>query len=61
MLKYCLTNTEDLKRLYGLDFVVPFEVDIEVGKSFGDGIEARFDEGGLLLNGKALRRYVSQQ
>lgn len=60
MLKYCLTNTEDLKRLYGLDFVVPFEVDIEVGKSFGDGIEADFDEEGHLLNGKALRRYVSQ-
>jgi len=60
LLKYCLPRTDDLTQMYGIDFVVPFEVDIEAGKSFGDGIEAEFDSFGNLLNGKALRQYVQK-
>ena len=58
LLKYSLQSTQDLPALYGFDFVVPFEVDIEVGKSFGDGIEATFTEEGVLTNHSELINYV---
>ena len=53
-----LTSTEDLKTYYNLDFVVPFEVDIEVGKSFGDGLEVEFDENGISKNINSIVNYV---
>ena len=53
-----LTSTADLKDFYNLDFVVPFEVDVEVGTSFGDGIEVEFDNKGTALNIKELTDYV---
>ena len=53
-----LTSTSDLKGYYNLDFVVPFAVDVEVGTSFGDGIEVEFDNAGTPLNIKELTDYV---
>jgi DNA polymerase-1 len=53
-----LPCTADLKSLYNLDFVVPFEVDIEVGKSFGEVIAAKFDDTGSLNNLNELLEYV---
>ena len=53
-----LTSTADLKDFYNLDFVVPFEVDVEVGTSCGDGIEVEFDNKGTALNIKELTDYV---
>jgi hypothetical protein len=53
-----LTATADLRQYYGLDFVVPFEVDIEAGTSFGDGIEVKFDSQGSALNTSEIINYV---
>jgi hypothetical protein len=44
--------------LYNLDFIIPFEVDIEVGKSFGEVIAADFDDSGSLSNLDDLLKYV---
>tara|TARA_R110000851_G_scaffold2544_4_gene10284 strand:+ start:8941 stop:10464 length:1524 start_codon:yes stop_codon:yes gene_type:complete len=52
-----LTYTEDLKGYYNLDISVPFEVDIEVGTSFGDGLEAEFTQD-VLQNEDAILNYV---
>jgi len=53
-----LTSTHDLKDYYGLEFVVPFEVDVEVGTSFGDVLDVEFDDQGKALNTKELIDYV---
>jgi DNA polymerase-1 len=53
-----LPSTEDLKTLYNLDFVVPFEVDIEIGKSFGEVMTADFDTAGSLSNLDEILTYV---
>ena len=58
LLKYCLQSTKDLPSKYDFEFLVPFEVDIEVGKSFGDGIEADFDSEGRLINHSSILQYV---
>jgi len=44
--------------LYGLDFVVPFAVDVEAGRSFGDMIDVEFDGQGHLLNKSEIIDYV---
>ena len=61
VLKFSLTNTEDFKGYYGIDFIVPFEVDIEVGNSFGDGKEAEFTPEGRLTNLTELYEYVENK
>ena len=53
-----LISTNDLKKYYNLDFVVPFEVDIEVGTSFGDGLEVEFDSSGVPQNVDSITSYV---
>jgi DNA polymerase-1 len=58
IMRESLTSTADLKSYYGLDFVVPFEVDIEVGPSFGDGLEVDFDSAGSPLNTSELIAHV---
>ena len=58
LMRYVLENTDDFKELYALDFVVPFSVDVEAGKSFGDMIEADFNEDGHLLNEAEVLDYV---
>jgi len=60
MMKYVLESTEDFKTLYGLDFVVPFVVDVEAGRSFGDLIEAEFAPEGRLLNEAEIFDYVKK-
>jgi len=45
LVRETLTSTKELKRAIGLDFIVPFVVDIEVGRSFGFGVRAKFDSG----------------
>jgi len=40
-----LVNYPHLRQLFGIDFAVPFGVDVEVGRSFGDGVSASFTEG----------------
>ena len=39
-----LVNYPNIKRLFGLDFDVPFGIDIEVGNSFGEGEPVDFNE-----------------
>tara|TARA_R110002033_G_scaffold36597_6_gene75198 strand:- start:238 stop:585 length:348 start_codon:yes stop_codon:yes gene_type:complete len=60
LIKYCLQSTDDLPAIYGFKFLVPFEVDIEVGKSFGDCSEAEFDTSGNLQNQIKLLNYVQE-
>jgi DNA polymerase I-like protein with 3'-5' exonuclease and polymerase domains len=60
MMKYVLESTADFKTLYGLDFVVPFLVDVEAGRSFGDLIEAEFAPEGRLLNEAEIFDYVKE-
>ena len=38
--------------------VVPFEVDVEVGTSFGHLTEAKFSNKGNLLNGKEIQSFL---
>ena len=59
LMKYVLQSTEDFKTLYGLDFIVPFEVDVEAGKSFGDMLDVEFDSDGYFLNNKEIIDYVT--
>jgi DNA polymerase-1 len=58
LMRYVLESTEDFKELYGLDFVVPFAVDVEAGYSFGDMIDAEFSSEGHLLNEAEIIDYV---
>tara|TARA_R110002020_G_scaffold260883_3_gene475228 strand:+ start:1145 stop:2659 length:1515 start_codon:yes stop_codon:yes gene_type:complete len=58
LMKYVLQSTDDFKGFYGLDFIVPFEVDVEAGKSFGDMIDVEFDSTGQVLNKKEIINYV---
>ena len=58
LVKRELTDTSDLERLYHLKFKVPFEVDVEVGKAFGDGIEVEFSKAGEMENLKEIMGYV---
>ena len=58
IMRTALPSTADLKTLYNLEFVVPFEVDIEVGKSFGEVIAAEFDSAGSLSNLDKILEYV---
>lgn len=58
LMRYVLESTEDFKGLYGLDFVVPFAVDVEAGRSFGDMIDVEFDAQGNLLNKSEIIDYV---
>jgi len=58
LVKKELTDSKDLETLYNLKFKVPFEVDVEVGKTFGDGIEAEFSDSGELTNRKDILEYV---
>ena len=57
-MKYVLQSTDEFKGLYGLDFVVPFEVDVEAGKSFGDMIDVKFNPAGQFLNNDEIINYV---
>jgi len=59
LMKYVLQSTDDFKSLYGLDFIVPFEVDVEAGKSFGDMLEVEFNSKGQLVNKDEIINYVS--
>ena len=61
LMRYVLENTEDFKTLYGLDFVVPFSVDVEAGRSFGDMVEADFTNEGHLFNESEILDYVENQ
>jgi len=58
-LKIILPQTEDFSKMYNLDFVVPFEVDVEVGTSFGNLTEAQFNSQGKLLNAKEIQSFIS--
>ena len=58
VMRNSLISTNDLKKYYNLDFVVPFEVDIEVGTSFGDGLEVEFDSSGVPQNVDSITSYV---
>jgi DNA polymerase-1 len=58
-LKYVLSTTEDFKDMYNIDFVVPFEVDIEAGTSFGNLTDAEFGANGHLLNAKEIKEFIT--
>jgi DNA polymerase-1 len=57
LLKVVLPMTDDFKDMYGIDFVVPFEVDVEVGTSFGHLMEAEFNPKGELLNAPKIQSF----
>lgn len=57
LLKVVLPMTSDFKGMYGIDFVVPFEVDVEVGTSFGHLMEAEFNPKGKLLNATKIKSF----
>ena len=40
-----LVNYPYLKKLFGIHFAVPLSVDMEVGRSFGDGQDVHFTDG----------------
>jgi DNA polymerase-1 len=61
LMRYVLQSTDDFKGFYGLDFVVPFVVDVEAGSSFGNLIEAEFDTDGRLINEEEITEYVQNQ
>lgn len=42
IVKYSMTDLKQFEK-YGIHFNVPFKADLEVGKSFGDGIKAEFN------------------
>ena len=58
LLKYVLPLTEDFKSLYNIDFVVPFEVDVEAGTSFGRLIDAEYNSAGCLQNQHEIQSFV---
>tara|TARA_R110000851_G_scaffold134919_3_gene270294 strand:- start:1432 stop:2985 length:1554 start_codon:yes stop_codon:yes gene_type:complete len=58
LLKVVLPMTEDFETMYGIKFVVPFEVDVEVGTSFGNLIGAHFAPKGNLLNATEIQSFV---
>lgn len=58
LLKVVLPMTDDFQKMYGIKFVVPFEVDVEVGTSFGHLTEAKFSNKGNLLNGKEIQSFL---
>ena len=58
ILKYVLPLTDDLDKLYGVDFEVPFEVDVEVGTSFGYLMDAEYDNSGHLVNVKEIQSFI---
>ena len=58
IIKYELTRTDDLEGYYNLKFIVPFEVDVEIGNSFGDGTLAVFNSHGSLSNYNDILDYV---
>jgi len=58
ILKYELTRIDDLEEYYNLKFLVPFEVDVEVGNSFGDLTEVVFDSHGVVDNYDEILNYV---
>jgi len=60
LMKYCMTDTSYIKYLYGWEFKVPFEVDMECGDSFGSGVDSEFDNKFKLLNSEEVIEYVEQ-
>ena len=53
-----LVNYPHLQHLFGINFEVPLSVDVEVGRSFGDGVSVSFDEG-TPANIPEVRDYLS--
>lgn len=54
-----LVEYPTLREVFGIDFAVPFQIDAEVGHSFGDGIEVDF-ENGSPTNMEAIRKYLNE-
>jgi DNA polymerase-1 len=53
-----LTDTSYFYDLYKLKFLLPFEVDIEVGKSFGELMAVEFSDQNELLQYDEIERYI---
>ena len=49
-----------MKEEWGIDFDVPLQVDVEVGPSFGDVMDAEI-EGGILCNKTEIIEYVREK
>ena len=45
-----LVNYPFIKEKFNIDFDIPLKIDVEVGRSFGDGVEVYFDENGKPQN-----------
>ena len=54
-----LVNYPHLKELFGINFDVPLAVDVEVGRSFGDGVSVEFD-GGVPTNLETITQYLGE-
>ena len=59
LLKVVLPMTTDFNTMYNLNFIVPFEVDVEVGTSFGNLTEAEFGRSGSLTNSTELESFIA--
>jgi len=54
-----LVEYPHLRKLFGINFEVPLSVDVEVGRSFGDGVPVSFDEG-IPTNIKEVTAYLNE-
>jgi len=54
-----LVEYPHLRKLFGINFEVPLSVDVEVGRSFGDGIPVSFAEG-IPTNIKEVFAYLNE-
>jgi len=47
-----------MKEIFGINFMVPFEVDCEVGPSFGTAKAVKFSDSGEILNVPEIKSYM---
>lgn len=53
-----MINYPKIRESFGLDFGIPFAIESMVGHSFGDGIEAYYDESGSVTNMDSVTDYL---
>ncbi len=59
LVKKHMVSNPVLKSAFNIDFSVPFEIDVEVGHSFGDGIEVKYGPDGTPSNWMEINEYFN--
>lgn len=54
-----LVNYPHLRKLFGINFEVPFGIDMEVGRSFGDGVDVSIADG-IPTNIEEIKTYLGE-